>query len=316
MKKTLIYSLLITVITLSYFLIVYAMERFFSVYVGYHSPWLSILIISFIILIFTPLKNRIQHIIDKYFFRGSIDQIDEENRRLGSELERSERLKSLATLASGMAHEIKNPLTSIKTFSEFVKTRGMDAEFREKFQKIVPQEIDKITNIVNQLLDYSKTDRTRLAECNIHDILDYVLALHNNELIKRGIRLEKAYEARDAGITCDANKLKQAFINLVLNAIEAMGRDGALTVQTEADEKVLTIVIKDTGPGISKENLAHLFDPFFTTKDNGTGLGLFVTHQIITANGGKISVSSEEGKGTEFRVELIKHECIHVFRIY
>ncbi|MDD5040639.1 MAG: ATP-binding protein [Patescibacteria group bacterium] len=302
-KKTLIYSALITVITLLYFLIVYAMERIFSVYIGYHSPFLSILIISFIILIFTPLKNRLQHIVDKYFFKGSIDQIDAEKRLLESELERTERLKSIATLASGMAHEIKNPLTSIKTFSEFVKTRGMEHDFREKFEKIVPQEIDKITNIVNQLLDYSKTDRTRLAECNIHDILDYVLELHNNELIRRNIRLEKAYAAQNPNITCDPNKLKQAFINLVLNAIEAMGENGVLTVGTEGADH-LVVMVKDTGPGISPANIPHLFDPFFTTKDSGTGLGLFVTHQIIAANAGKISVVSEKGKGTEFKVEF------------
>ncbi|MDD5040640.1 MAG: ATP-binding protein [Candidatus Omnitrophica bacterium] len=302
-KKTLIYSVLITIITLLYFLMVYAIERLSSVYIGYHSPLLSVAIITFFILIFTPLKNRIQHIIDKYFFRGSIDQIDAEKRLLESELERSERLKSLATLASGMAHEIKNPLTSIKTFSEFVKTKGGDPEFKEKFEKIVPQEIDKITNIVNQLLDYSKTDRTRLTECNIHDILDYVLELHNNELMRRGIRLQKAYGAQNPNITCDANKLKQAFINLVLNAIEAMGENGVLTVGTEGADH-LVVMVKDTGPGISPANIPHLFDPFFTTKDSGTGLGLFVTHQIISSNGGKISVSSEEGKGTEFKVEF------------
>jgi len=305
-KKTLVYSILVSILTIIYFITVYLSERLFSAMAGYQSVPLTIGIIAIFSIIFVPLKNRIQHSIDKCFFKGTIDQIEHEKHLLETELERSERLKTVSTLAAGMAHEIKNPLTSIKTFVEYVDKKYQNPEFKEKFKSIVPKEIDKITSIINQLLDYSKTDRISLKPCNIHSILDYVLDLHSNEFIKKHIKLKKEYNSQHPEITCDDNQLKQAFINIILNSMEAMPNGGSLTIETENIDNSLQISVKDTGEGIPEEKLKSLFDPFYTTKEKGTGLGLFIVHQIIENNKGKIMIDSEINKGTTIRVGFKK----------
>ncbi|OGW75483.1 MAG: hypothetical protein A2Z72_01580 [Omnitrophica bacterium RBG_13_46_9] len=303
-KKTLVYSVLIAIITGAYFVIIYLLERAFSIAAGYQSVPLTIAIIAIFSILFTPLKNRIQWVVDRRFFKGTIDQIEKEKTLLETELERAERLKTVSTLAAGMAHEIKNPLTGIKTFAEYVDKKHNDPEFLGKFKSIVPKEIDKITNIINQLLDYSKTDRTSQKECDIHCILDYVLDLYSNEFIQKHIKLRKSYNSQSPKIICDENQLKQAFINIVLNSIEAMPVGGTITVETKDIDSTLEISIIDTGKGIPKDKLKHLFDPFYTTKDKGTGLGLFIVHQIIENNKGRIEIESELGKGTGVKISF------------
>jgi len=305
-KKTIVYSISISIITIFYFIIVYLLERIFNLVIGYQSLYLTIVIITIFSILFTPLKNKIQHSIDKYFFKGTIDQIEHEKTLLGTELEHSERLKTVSTLAAGMAHEIKNPLTSIKTFAEFVDKKHQDPEFRRKFNSIVPKEIDRITDIINQLLDYSKTDRTALRNVNIHKMLDYILDLDNSEFIKKHIEIEKLYHSKSPTITCAENQIKQAFINIILNSIEAMPSSGKLVVQTKDVDGTLEICIQDTGAGIPKAELKNLFDPFYTTKEKGTGLGLFIVHQIIENNKGKITIASEVNKGTLVTVRFAK----------
>ncbi len=297
-RKTLLYSILITIITVIYFIVIYLLERVFSAIVGYRSIASTITIIALFSIIFTPLKNRIQHTIDNYFFKGSIDQIEKEKDLLGAELERSERLKAVSTLAAGMAHEIKNPLTSIKTFVEYAYKKDKDPEFRAKFKKIVPSEIDKITNIINQLLDYTKTQKTSQKPCNIHNMLNYVLDLYNNVFINKQIRLVKEYSAKSPIIKCDENQLKQAFINIIQNSIESIDKQGEITIRTANLDGFIELSIQDTGMGIPEDKVKHLFDPFYTTKEQGAGLGLFVVHQIIENHKGKIAIDSWIGKGT------------------
>ncbi len=303
-KKTLVYSILVSIITVIYFVIIYLFERFFCVMMGYRSIFAAAAILAAFSIIFIPLKNKIQRSIDRLFFKGTIDQIEKEKVMLETELERSERLKSVATLAAGMAHEIKNPLTSIKTFVEYMDTKYKDPEFREKFERIVPKEIDKITSIINQLLDYSKTQIKTLKDCSIHSMLDYVADLYNSLFIKKRIRVQRSYNSQSPNITCDENQIKQAFINIIQNSIEAMPNGGEITINTEDIDNVLEVSIKDTGRGIPKEKLKHLFDPFYTTKEKGTGLGLFIVHQIIENNNGRIAIDSDLSRGTIVRVRF------------
>jgi len=303
-KKTLVYSILILIITILYFIIVFLFERLFSFIVGYKSTALTLGIIALFSIIFNPLKNKIQFMIDKYFFRGSIDQIEKEKELLETELQRSERLKTISTLAAGMAHEIKNPLTSIKTFVEYIDEKKNDPVFINKLKTIVPKEIDKIANIINQLLDYSRTEKVSQKECDIHCILDYVLDLYNSTFLNKHIKLQKQYNSQFPKITCDENQLKQTFINIILNSIESMPIGGDVVVKTEDVNNVLEISIKDTGIGIPKEKIKHLFDPFYTTKEKGTGLGLFIVHQIIRNNKGRIGIDSEINKGTVVKVRF------------
>ena len=303
-KKTIVYSIVISVITIFYFIIMFALERLCSGIFGYKSIAFAMLMVILFSFIFIPLKNKIQYAADKYFFKGSISQIEEEKNLLKSELERSERLKTVSSLAAGMAHEIKNPLTSIKTFVEYENKKYNDPEFRKKFHSIVPKEIDKISNIISQLLDYSKTDRTTLRNVDINKVLDYVLDLYNNEFIKKRIEIKKFYDTNKSIKTCDENQIKQAFINIVLNSIEAMPGGGELTVETQNAKDQIEILIKDTGEGIPRDKLKKLFDPFYTTKEKGTGLGLFIVHQIIENNKGRISIESKPNKGTIVKIKI------------
>ena len=303
-KKGLVYSILITAITIFYVAFALLIENQFRSLVGYKSLPLTIFTITLLVLFFQPLKNYIQRIIDKYFFHGSIDQIDEENIKLRDELQKSEKLKAIAALAAGMAHEIKNPLTSIKTFTEYIPKKKTDPEFLEKFQKIVGGEVDRINYIVKQLLEFSKPSELHLKETGINDLLDETLSLLNNDFLKHNIKIEKHYSLLPP-TKVDPSQMKQVFLNLFLNAIDSMQNDGVITVTTKPDKNDnVTIKIEDTGKGISKEDLKHIFDPFFSKKDGGTGLGLSVVHGIIEKHGGKISVESAPEHGTSFKIGL------------
>ncbi|MGB3082565.1 MAG: ATP-binding protein [Candidatus Omnitrophota bacterium] len=301
-RKGLIYSALISLITVSYIIIALLVETLFRGIIGYKSLPITIFTITLLVIFFQPLKNRIQKIIDKYFFHGTIDQIDEENIKLREELQKSEKLKAVATLAAGMAHEIKNPLTSIKTFTEYLSEKKNDPEFFNKFQKIVGGEVGKINDIVQQLLEFSKPKDLQLKEVSINNLLEETLILLSNDFLKNNIKVERSL-ATTPSIKVDSSQMKQVFVNILLNAIDSMKNGGTIKVETRSDKNI-SIAIKDTGKGIDKEDLKRIFDPFFSKKDNGTGLGLSVVHGIIEKHGGKINVESIPNIGTSFKITL------------
>ncbi len=239
-------------------------------------------------------------------------------RRLEMQVRRTDRLASVGTLAAGMAHEIKNPLVTVKTFTQLLPERYDDPDFRDTFSSLIGQEVKRIDSIVSQLLGFSRPARPNLAPASLHGILDASLNLTAQRIRQAGIRLERDYKAGFDTVQLDADQLNQAFINFLFNAIEAMDRGGCLTVRTEQIEtkdyldlwyenaapRYIRISIQDTGEGIPPENLAHIFDPFFTTKTMGTGLGLSVAHKIIQEHGGSIDVESEPTKGTTIIISL------------
>ena len=304
-RKTLVYSIVITAVTIFYFLLIFAVERISQNFLGYNSLFLSTTIVIIIALLFTPIKNRIHNFIDRYFFKGTQEEISEENERLKQELARSEKLKAVATLASGMAHEIKNPLTALKTFSEYLPQRKNDPEYLEKFSKIVGHEVERIDELVHRLLDFAKPSPPQLKSTDIHELLDNTLDFLNSKFIKHKINVQKQYSSQGSVLSVDPNQIRQALLNIFLNAIEAMENGGTLTIETcVTNHGSLEIKIQDTGSGISSKDIPHIFDPFYSKKDGGTGLGLSITHQIIQEHGGKISVRSKVGKGAEFIIEL------------
>ncbi|MFC1703557.1 nitrogen regulation protein NR(II) [Candidatus Omnitrophota bacterium] len=308
LKKGLVYSILVGIITIIYLLLVVLVEKLLQGMMGYQSIVISAAAALVIALLFIPLKNKIQNFVDRVFFKGTFSQIAQEKELMQQELERSERLKAVATLASGMAHEIKNPLTAIKTFSEYLPEKKDDAEFLNKFSKIVGSEVDRIDSLVHQLLDFAKPAPLKLQKININVLLDETLTILNNEFIKHKITVTKELTlTNNRKIQADLNQLKQAFLNLFLNAIDSMPKGGSLIVRTlrqTTTKQSIEIAISDTGCGISKKDLPRLFDPFFSTKENGAGLGLSITHEIIKNHGGKIRVESKNGKGSTFMVEL------------
>ncbi len=241
-------------------------------------------------------------------------------KKLELQIRRSDRLASLGTLSAGMAHEIKNPLVSIKTFAQLLPERYQDSDFRDTFSNLIGHEIDRIDSLVNQLLTFARPAKPHLKPVHVHEIIETSLQLLGHRLYQKDIKLTRSAEAKVDTIRADADQLEQVFLNFFLNAMEAMKRGGELSVSTEirTDDQwvaaigqrngdtpeILRITIRDNGDGIRSEDLVHVFDPFFTTKDYGTGLGLSVVHAIVQEHGGQIEVESELGKGTAFHILL------------
>ncbi len=239
-------------------------------------------------------------------------------RKLELQVRRTDRLASIGTLSAGMAHEIKNPLVTIKTFTQLLPERYEDRDFRETFSSLIGQEVVRIDSIVNQLLKFSRPAKPNLSPTHLHEVLDNSLKLVHQQLRQKGITLERSFAAPQDMVHADPDQLSQAFINFFLNAIESMGGEGRLAVSTDlarADSYYspnlwrerngnghIRVTIRDSGQGISPEHLARIFDPFFTTKSHGTGLGLSVAHGIIQEHGGMIDVESEIQKGTTFYI--------------
>jgi two-component system sensor histidine kinase AtoS len=241
-------------------------------------------------------------------------------KRLELQIRRSDRLASLGTLSAGMAHEIKNPLVSIKTFAQLLPERYQDSDFRETFSNLIGHEIDRIDSLVNQLLRFARPAKPVLKPMHLHEALEKSLQLVGHRLYQKEIKLTRSWEADVDTIRADADQLEQVFLNFFLNAMEAMKPGGELSVRTEIhaatewvaaisgtngdSHEVLRVTIRDDGEGIRKEDIPHVFDPFFTTKDYGTGLGLSVVHGIIQEHGGQIEVQSELKRGTSFHILL------------
>ncbi|MFH1202240.1 MAG: ATP-binding protein [Candidatus Omnitrophota bacterium] len=308
-QKGLVYSLLVAFITATYLIFVMLLERLLHTFMGYSSLVASILAAFVIALFFNPVKDRIQKIIDRLFFKGTLSSLALEKERLEEEIRRSEKMKAVATLAAGMAHEIKNPLTSIKTFTEYLKENKDNPEFLEKFQRIVGSEVDKINNIVHGLLDFARPTPLKLQDCDIHQLLEDTFSLLTNDLLKKKVALVKEFNSTNPILNLDPVQIKQAFLNIILNALDAMPQGGILTIKTvDKEPGWVEISIKDTGAGIQTKDLPHIFDPFYGTKETGTGLGLSITHGIIKEHGGSIGVESKVGVRSEFIIELKKNK--------
>ena len=241
-------------------------------------------------------------------------------KRLERNVQRADRLSSIGTLAAGMAHEIKNPLVSIKTFTQLLADRYKDPEFRATFEEVVPHEVDRIDTIVSRLLDFARPRPVAYTQVNIKRTVEEVLALLENQLRKGFIDIKLDFPEKPLYVLGDDQQLHQAFLNLSLNAIDAMKHDGDGTLTVRArqsylfkrrqnisslvERKCVRITFTDTGCGIPSDKLPDVFTPFFTTKPEGCGLGLAVVHGIIEEHGGEIDVASVENEGTTFTVSL------------
>ncbi|MBA5865543.1 MAG: hypothetical protein GDA67_02475 [Nitrospira sp. CR1.3] len=230
-------------------------------------------------------------------------------------MKRTDRLKSLETIAGGFAHEIRNPLTSIKTFIQLAPERKDDPDFIREFSRIVLDDVYRIERLIEEILDYARYMEPKLTEEDVNDIVSSCLYFIDVKADSRGIKIEKELASDLPRVMLDRQQIKQVFLNLFLNALDAMGgRGGSLRVRTRTLVKPggklwVQVETEDTGEGIQEGNLEHIFDPFFTTKHEsgeheGTGLGLTIVHQIIQEHRGEIQVQSAQGKGTTFFVNL------------
>jgi signal transduction histidine kinase len=220
------------------------------------------------------------------------------------QLRRADRLSALGELSASMAHEIGNPLGSIKGAVEILKDDYREDEAKYEFIQILLKETDRLNRIVQEFLGFARPKQPELQPADMNEAIESVLTLTTQEARKADVRVEKRLDPAIGSRSLDAGLLKQAFLNLVLNAIQAMPGGGVLTVESGIKGSTIEVTISDTGVGIPEENRKKLFSPFFTTKKNGTGLGLAITYRIIENHRGRIDVASEPGKGTRFTVRI------------
>lgn len=230
-------------------------------------------------------------------------------------MRRTDRLRSLETIAGGFAHEIRNPLTAIKAFIQLAPERKDDREFMEYFGKVAEEDVGRIERLIQEILDYARYMKPKFTDEDLNEIISSSLYFIEVKAGSQGMTLEKELAPDLPLVHLDRQQIKQVLLNLLLNAMEAMGeKGGRLTVRTHRLNKPpatpwVQIEVVDTGPGIPPEDLEHIFDPFYTTKHEsnereGTGLGLTIVHQIIQEHGGLINVTSQVGQGTTFFVDL------------
>jgi two-component system sensor histidine kinase HydH len=228
-----------------------------------------------------------------------------EIRELQEQVRRSERLASLGSLASGVAHEIRNPLSSIKGFAQYFKEKFEEGSEDNSYATVMIQEVDRLNRVITQLLDLARPRELRVHPFPLSQILEHPLKLIRPDLERKGMKLVLG-SIQDEKVEVDSDQITQALLNIFLNAMESMGEGGELRVRTipNPGKTGVEIWISDTGPGIGKEELSRIFDPFFSTKMKGTGLGLAITAKIIEAHRGEISVESEKGRGATFKIFL------------
>lgn len=262
------------------------------------------------------LKQILKQGVERYYLVKERDRLYSEKIETLKKMAQTNRLTAIGILAAGMAHEINNPLVAINTFLQMIPKKyeeaPKDEEFWDKFYKVALDETHRIQQLINHLLHYSKApegDGLRLNETNINDLLYETITLIDNEAKKKGLTIRQEFDPNLPLCYVDQEKIRQVFLNILLNAIQATAQ-GHILVKTflDSDKKrpeFFHVAIQDTGIGISEENLEKLFNPFFTTKKNeGTGLGLMMCHHIIDEHRGSIDVESEMGKGTTMTIHV------------
>jgi len=240
--------------------------------------------------------------------RALMERDDKIRQKARQKIEESERLATIGQLAAGVAHELNNPLGGILVFSHLLLEKlEPDDPNRKQLDKII-QQTTRCKDIVKGLLDFSRQTELKMQSTDINKVIEKSLALLVNQKQFRKINIIKNILPSPPGVLADVDQIQQVFINILLNAAQAMNGDGNLTLATQIsdDQNYLNISFEDQGCGISEENITHLFEPFFTTKEvgSGTGLGLSVSYGILKKHQGAIKVESEIGKGSVFIISL------------
>jgi two-component system sensor histidine kinase HydH len=244
--------------------------------------------------------------IPLYLIVGVVTGIlSDRQRRANESLRRAERLKTLGEMAAGMAHEVKNPLAAIRCSAQMLTGRlsGKEAELAQ----IVVNEVDRLNRVVNEFLDYARPAPLKREPVLLSALLDSCLELLAPVVKQAGVAVRRAYPEHEHQVDADPGRLRQVFLNLLLNAAQATGttegnREVVLELGQEGGSTLLSI--RDTGPGISPDKLRQVFEPFYSTKPGGTGLGLPIAQRIVTEHGGRLLIESTSGKGTTATVIL------------
>ncbi len=253
-------------------------------------------------VIASQIKNNDEQITGHVFLFRDLSQI----RDLQKQVETNKRLAAVGKLAAGVAHEIRNPLSSIKGFATYFAKRYPDNEADQQTAAIMTGEIERINRSITQLLEFAKPMSIELKPVNLKELIDHSLLLVRHDMEQKKIASQVDIHSSRNIITTDPDRMNQVFLNLYINAIEALEENGRLEVSVrDAKEKnMLEIKITDNGAGMDEDALDRIFDPYFTTRSTGTGLGLSIVHRIVENLNGTIRVSSRKGTGSCFTIHL------------
>ncbi len=233
--------------------------------------------------------------------------------KMQEEILRMDRLVSLGKLSSGIAHELRNPLAGIKTTAQALSEEMAGDDSRREYLNRITKEIDRLNDLLKTFFSFAKPQNLNLVYCDIKDIINEIIPFLIKEIADKGIRFVETYHPQLSKVKVDKTQMHQVFLNLFLNAIQAMPNGGELRIQASplispssagSKQSFIKVVISDSGRGIPPHIIHKIFDPFFTTKPKGIGLGLSITYQIIKKHGGTIKVDSQWEKGTSFVINL------------
>jgi signal transduction histidine kinase len=233
--------------------------------------------------------------------------------RIQEEMLKMDRLVSLGKLASGIAHEIRNPLAGIKTTAQALGEEMSKDDPKREYLNRITKEIDRLNELLKTFFSFAKPQTLLLVPCHIKEIINAIIPFLIKEIADKGIQFVESYHPQLPRIRVDKIQMHQAFLNLFLNAIQAMPYGGELKIEANpvilpspegSTQNFIKVVVSDSGKGIPPQILPKIFDPFFTTKPKGIGLGLSITYQIIKKHGGTIKVHSQWEKGTSFIINL------------
>ncbi len=228
-----------------------------------------------------------------------------EVRRLQDEIRRKEKLAAIGDLAAGVAHEIRNPLSSIKGIASYFKNKFEEDSDDKEAAGVMIQEVDRLNRVISELLEFARPTQLNPKSTDINELIEYSVRLIQQEAATKGVTIKLNLSQQQLTAEIDSDRFSQCLLNLYLNGLQAMDKGGRLTIENSiTEESLITIEIKDTGSGIKSEDLNKIFDPYFTTKTKGTGLGLAIVHKIIEAHKGEIKVRSVFGQGTAFTIVI------------
>ena len=239
-------------------------------------------------------------------------------RELEDRLRRADRLAALGTMAAGIAHDIRNPLTSILIFSQLMSMHYDDPDVREKFDRVVPRELERVQSVIEDMMELARPTAVHLEPANINEVLAQVLELFEGQAGTQKIKLARELEPGLPFCMADRKRLHRCFSNLVANAIQAMPNGGEVRIHTRCvdiafpafrppgtrPEPAIRVIVADTGQGIPPDRLSRIFDPFYTTKEKGVGLGMAIAHRIVEDHKGTIDVASQVNVGTTFTLHF------------
>lgn len=261
-------------------------------------------------------KKVVKGELNKVYYEGFVEDLTQ-RKRYESKLHQMDKLSSLGRLAAGVAHEIKNPLTGIKMMSQMLLSDEKYKEHLEEMMNDIHNESLKIEKIVNEMLSFSRQTKFTLEKQSLHSIIDTTLMLVKKPFKEKNVEIKIDYDSLMPWVFVDSRQIEQVFINIFLNALDAMPDGGELCIKTIVENRSMnsqnieygggarnTVVISDTGTGIAESNLPKIFDPFFTTKPTGTGLGLSIAYQILQKHNCSIDVQSKVASGTTFIIKF------------